>query len=370
MQADQMYLAGDYASACAIISKAHAISPDWIAKNHWAYYLLAQKEYAQAIKFLEEALALRPEQDPLAIQNCRGIIKDAAMIMHLRARMTGPSAPAFRTDHATPRDPWENDAIAAIADQLPDGAPGQMSIVFFHVDRSGEHPFLSTSDAIDYHSTLAAACNAARRASPDARVIVLSDKSSNLSMVPDGVNVVRVDAAASEMMFSRLRSYRALAMSARLRGPILFLDTDVCLNRDFAPLMDGSFDMGLTFRRNFWHMPLNEGVIIALNAERAAAFFDMDLDLYEWIASHPFVAERYGFDIKMWRGGQLSLGALIDWNFPPAAPADLVVGGVRCHMLPCDDFNYNVKITDDPSTFATKWAVHFKGAQTKKLMTL
>ena len=369
MQADNRFVAGDTAAACEIINRAHLISSGWKAKTHWALFLLRQKEYAAAIKLLDEALALTPPQEKRAMINWLDIRNDAMLIMHLRMRMTAGTGPVLRDDQSKPRDMWETTAVADIAAQLEDGAPGQMDIVFFHVAWKGQHPFLKADDAVDYRKILIAACTAAHRASPTARIVILTDKTSELAELPDWVHLVRVDVLAQEMMFSRLRAYRALSLSRRLKGPVLFLDTDICLNRDFAPLLNGAFDIGLTYRVDTWHMPLNEGVIIALNAERAAAFFDMDLDIYEWIASHEFVAQRYGFNVKMWRGGQLSLGALIDWNFPPAAPADLVMGGVRCRMLPCDDFNYNVKITDDPAKLATKWAVHFKGAQTKKLMT-
>jgi hypothetical protein len=187
-------------------------------------------------------------------------------------------------------------------------------------------------------------------------------------------HVIRLPIRAGQMMYSRMRSYRALLVSGALKGPALFLDTDVCLNRDFRPLFDGTFDVGLTYRVDpaFLHMPLNEGVIIAAETESDAAanFFGLCLDNYGRLASEAAVTARYPFDVRMWRGGQLALGAFVDWRVPPDRPISDTIAGIRCRFLPCDEFNFAVTQATTEADLVGKWAIHFKGGQKEKMTLL
>lgn len=166
-------------------------------------------------------------------------------------------------------------------------------------------------------------------------------------------------------MYSRMRGYRALAMSGKLAGPVLFLDTDVHLNRPFTPVFTGDFDVGLTYRNEIgqWHMPINEGVMLASSGAAPALrrFFDTTLGLYETLAAIEAPRARYGFDIRKWRGGQLSLAKFIDWARPPLAPELRTIAGVRIKFLPCTEYNHTVRKGADPAKFAGKWALHYKG---------
>jgi len=148
--------------------------------------------------------------------------------------------------------------------------------------------------------------------------------------------------------------------------------TVILLTRDFSAAFDGSFDVGLTYRNgpSLSAMPVNEGIIVGAqgNAPALKTFFDDVLDIYEWLAAAPSPSARYGFDIRNWRGGQLSLAGLIDWTVPPQASAKVVINKVRYKFLPCFDFNYTVTPSDPPQFLATRWAIHFKGAKAKGLM--
>lgn len=211
---------------------------------------------------------------------------------------------------------------------------------------------------------------AARATNPDWRVLVLTDPGTNLSFLAPDCTVIRLPVDASRMMHARMRAYRALLRGATISAPVAFLDTDVCVNRSLSPLFDGSFDVALTFRINQFHMPFNEGVILGANGTSAAlaAFFDRCLAYYDFLPDQPSVKARYPFDVRMWRGGQLSLAAFTQWRFPPLIGRDAVLHGVRCRFLPCEEFNYPAGGGEDPRMLTTKYMVHFKGAAAKQSM--
>jgi hypothetical protein len=108
-------------------------------------------------------------------------------------------------------------------------------------------------------------------------------------------------------------------------------------------------------------MPVNEGVILAAGANVAAKFFAATSGLYEFLWKAPSVKDRYDFDIRRWRGGQLSLGALVKWHTPPHAPDHQTIGGLKYKFLPCEEYNYTVNKGDSPDILRSKWALHFKG---------
>ena len=252
--------------------------------------------------------------------------------------------------------------------RIPPLRSGTQNIVFFHVDHGESHPFLTAKDHVDYRAVLKAACAVALRSHPKSAIIVLTNDST---VTPEiSAQVVRLPVSAERMMFDRMRAYRALISSRELTGPTMFLDTDVLLNGSLMPLFNEAFDVALTYRDNFWHMPFNEGMILAGSGDspRALQFFTEALSLYEWLSKNPAVHERYGFNVKAWRGGQLSIAALMNWERPEAGTAIRTIRGVKYKLLPCDPFNYPVSPGDTRETLTSKWALHFKGAAAKSLI--
>lgn len=236
-------------------------------------------------------------------------------------------------------------------------------MVFFHVG-GHNHPFVRVG--VDYDIILRNSIDAARSQHADANIVLLTNSSTDVSAFADRAKVVRLHLDADLLMYSRMRSYRALAAAQKLSGPVMFLDTDVHLNRSFDGIFTNDFDIGLTYRNEVgqWHMPINEGVILSPSAEAPAlrGFFDATLSLYETIASEPAPRQRYGFDIRRWRGGQLSLAKFINWSCPPLAPDLRAIGGVRVKFLPCAKYNYAVSTGETRTALREKWALHYKGA--------
>jgi len=364
---------GSLLEAKEYADKALSFDPcSWAVRYCLVHIYLIEKNYPVAISLCKEILAA-PDLKQVNRTIMSEILADAEMIAQIPANLSSQLPP--QTSVTSLRDAWEAENVEALKDQL--GASLlQDSVVLFHVDSDGKHPFLSITvgneSTVDYRETLVSSCEAARLAHPDGSIVVLTDMVSNASYLPDWVRVLRVNTEASQMMYGRMRAYRALAMTRKLQGRALFLDTDVYLNRPFTPLFDGTFDIALTYRNDiyFWHMPINEGMILAADGQsnKLAQFFGESLVLYEWLAAQPAVPRRYGFDIKMWRGGQLSIGALVNWNVPPHAAADQEIRSVRYRFLPCSDFNCPAMDNDQQAFLEKKWAIHFKGNTAKAMM--
>jgi len=238
---------------------------------------------------------------------------------------------------------------------------GELNVVFFHVDFAGKHPYTG-STPIDYLAVLKSSVFAARKARR-CSVVVLTDEATQIPV--EGVHVIRLPANSNQMMYSRMRAYRAV--SKKLTGPTLFLDTDVHLMRDFSPIFAGEFDVGLTYRPDYPPMPYNEGVILGKPGLGLDLFWSQALNTYDVLADLPEVKSMYPVDMRMWRGGQLSLGAIFDWSRPESGSVDTVRNDVRYRLLPCEIYNYPVQLEDRRAVFKDKWALHYKGAA-KSLM--
>ena len=362
----RLYLeTGRLDSAGGLLTSIAAALPQVAAFKYWLGSIaMCKGDFAQAEKLFNAFLAMKAPKDLTA--ECIGLAKDAEMLAVIRPALQ--NAPA-----RTPRDAWDSEAAEKISRYMRGAPPAPLTAVFFHVDSTGQHPYLKGQPgAIDYKDTLLQACRAALTPNPATAIIIITDETSDLGPLNDIARCIRLPIPAGQMMYSRARANRALVASRIIAGPVLFLDTDIVLNRDFQPLFDGSFDVGLTYRpQPIWGaMPLNEGVILGADgsSEALLRFFDTVRDIYDALAASPAVARRYGFDVRNWRGGQLSLAALADWTVPPTRPETWVRDDVRYRFLPCATFNHAVQTTDRPAFLAKKWAIHFKGASAKERM--
>ena len=176
--------------------------------------------------------------------------------------------------------------------------------------------------------------------------------------------VVRLPVRRAWIMYERLRVQRALAACGRFSGPMLFIDTDIVLNRDFSALFQHDFDVAVSWRIHPL-MPINGGMIAGRPGANLVRFFDRNIALYEALADCGFVEERYGFDVRAFRGGQLAHGAYIGWDCPLGRPGRRSIDGVNVAFFAADDINFTYTPDTDPEVLASKLAIHFKGGPAK-----
>ncbi len=358
---------GNFARARHLVQSAIEINPQQAYRENLSSIsirlgceLLLSGDRSAALEAFQQARQL-PGQSAKTQKDVESLIADTTLVRGLLTAGIGRADVSWK---ASPPAAF----VEAVTQQLSAPIAG-LAVVFFHVDLgAAAHPFAALHGqtwVTDYQATLNSAVDAARRSNPSAKVIVLTDRETDVAWLRPDCIVVRLPIDREHLMFSRMVSYAALAASGSLPGPALWLDSDVCLNRSADEVFRLQFDVGLTFRTTPGeaHMPFNEGVIMTGSGHAAAEFFGTCLGLYQAISESEAAARRYEFNVKRWRGGQLSLAAFTQWCFPPRAKDGLIAHGLTCRFFPCDQYNYTVQEKDDVERWQTKWALHFKGAR-------
>ena len=94
------------------------------------------------------------------------------------------------------------------------------------------------------------------------------------------------------------------------------------------------------------------------------------LATYDRLANDALVATRYD-DVRLWRGGQLSLNALV-WGWRPFSPyRTQLLNGLDVRFLPCDTFNFAFGDGEALSAgehLHERFVMHFKGFRKSALL--
>jgi hypothetical protein len=179
------------------------------------------------------------------------------------------------------------------------------------------------------------------------------------------VRVVELPIDGSQPMYDRASALLAYARSSAFSADTACLDSDALVNRPLAGLFELGFDVGLTYRNAERLMPVNEGAIF-LRPQRtgaAAAFLQRRLATYDRIARDELITGYYG-DVKRWRGGQLSLNALVYGMLPCSPYRSWRTAGAAVRFLPADTFNFAVAEGEAVSSLERLdecYVIHYKG---------
>ncbi len=181
------------------------------------------------------------------------------------------------------------------------------------------------------------------------------------------VAVVELDLDTTCPMYERATALLAYARSRAFARNTVCLDADALVNRRLDDVFSLGFDVGITFREGPRLMPANEGVLFlcARRPDAVRRFLECRLATYTAVAADPFITGYYG-DVKRWRGGQLSLNALVHDLRPysPYWPAE--AAGARLRFLPCDTFNFSGGEGEAASSVEQldeRFVVHYKGSR-------
>lgn len=184
----------------------------------------------------------------------------------------------------------------------------------------------------------------ARRAMPDARIVHLTDQETAPIIGVD--EVIRNDYDGIHLMTFRLAQFACLRPCE-----VVFLDTDVIMEKDLGPLFSAGFDAALTRRNNVIRdptginaaevMPYNTGVMLS-----KPSGWDLWYNAWKYCETLPDATQR-------WWGDQYAIKAVAK-----AAP-------LRILELPCDLYNYSPDREEED--LSERFIVHYKG-QRKRWM--
>jgi hypothetical protein len=223
-----------------------------------------------------------------------------------------------------------------------------------------------TPGDFDYLDILRRCIGRARQHCPGATVYLATAAGSRyVALAAPDVVVVELELEVSRPMYERAAALAGYARSAAFCRDTVFLDGDALVNRPLGEVFGLGFDLGLTYREGERLMPVNEGVMFlaARNPAAVRHFLERRLATYDRVAADPFITGYYG-DMRRWRGGQLSLNALVSGLRPYSPYRVDAAAGVALRFLPCDTFNFaggEGEAPDSIERLAERYVVHFKG---------
>ncbi len=169
---------------------------------------------------------------------------------------------------------------------------------------------------------------------PDLGLTVLTTTETDLSGLSFVFERVNDSVDFNQLMFERTRMQRNYLAQRRVTGPVAFLDSDILVCRDLAPLFREDFDIGLTWRVDR-EMPFNGGVILVNDRrpEASSRFFERLETTYR---------EKQRSRLE-WYGDQYALTELVGIN-PDLVPTTQVYESddIRFRFFPCDLYNYTL----------------------------
>jgi tetratricopeptide (TPR) repeat protein len=290
------------------------------------------------------------------------------------ARLAYTAALGLVRDRTPIVDRLERLAIMEFSRDLPRGdlppaasteataRPDRIDIAFFHVDLPGT---ASPFEKPDYRAMLVQAAAIARHRAPGARIVLLTDEHTQ---PPAGLRVdriVRGPVDGSRLMFDRMRMERNFLASGDATGGVVFLDSDVAINRSPAEIFDGSFDVALTWRTNPWDAPFNGGVTLYRAGPAALRFYDHLIATHAALETFAAVKARFPEGMARWWGHQLAMAATVGWDEFARRKSDrMTVDGTAVRFLSSDDYNFAMDpALPPPEGLDRRFFIHFKGSR-------
>jgi Tfp pilus assembly protein PilF len=405
----------DFLRANALHDEAVDLLQQAIEKNPkvpalWQAAAQAVAELAdldKAVTFFDEALRLDPNFHPCRLERAalhqrRGALAEAladydalrkiapndpgvlagwgdvktAMGDRGAARIAYTAALGFARDQAPIADRLQRLAIMEFSRALPraelppaqaaaDAAarPDRLDIVFFHVDLPGATA--SPFEKPDYRMMLVQAAAIARQRAPGARIVLLTDERTDPPAELRVDRIVRGKVDGARLMSDRMRLERDFLASGTAAGGVVFLDSDVAINRSPEEIFDGSFDVALTWRGNPPDAPFNGGVALYRTGPAAIRFYDHLIETHAALEQYPAVIARFPEGMARWWGHQLAMAATVGWNeFARRRSDRLAIDGAAVRFLSSDDYNFAMDpALPTPPGLDRRFFIHFKGSR-------
>lgn len=364
----------DVEMALTFYEEALRLAPDAVdVRLRRAAYLLAHARPAEALRDCDLLRATHPRDSRVLVG--WGDIK-VSQGQRADARIAFTAALAVARERKGVEDRLQRLAIMEFTAALPretvaqDAAPAapassdRFSLAYFHVDIPADTA--SPFEKPDYHAMLAKSIAVARAKSPRARIVVLSDDKTQFANDLGAHQIVRRPVDVTRLMFERMRMERDFLATCEPGSAVVFADTDVIVNRDPAPLFDGSFDVALTWRANPFDAPFNGGVALYRGTPAALRFYDHMIATHRTLENFPAVRARFNEGMARWWGHQLAMAATIGWDeFAQRTSDRLRVDGTTIRFFPERTHNFAMTATSVPNAAAHghRYFLHFKGSR-------
>ncbi len=239
----------------------------------------------------------------------------------------------------------------------------KINIFIFFVDTINstylEKRKINSKNIFDEYKILYNFCNHIDKKYPDHQILLFTDFSSVINKNINA-NVVRFDFNPQYPMYSRNRLMKIYVNSNKFDQNTIFLDFDTILNFNTKKFFNNNFDIALTYRLNDKLMPINEGVIFAKvqNKDKVIDYFNKLNQIYRNLSKDKIINMIFD-NILIWRGGQLSLAASLQWK-------KLILGNNyvdKTNFLILDSYYYNFTPTKSISheELVSKKILHLKG---------
>lgn len=198
---------------------------------------------------------------------------------------------------------------------------------------------------------------------PQAEVVLCTDEAFGSQMQDLGISVVYPEVERRRPMYYRAKTYNTLVQGGKLQGTVVFLDSDAIVLKPMDELPESiGFDVAVTQRFAPNLMPINEGVIIAkAPTQTCINFFAHYMGTYNLIKDDAIVKQVCGNDLMRWRGGQLSLNAMLDGG---KMKTQMSSGESTLKILDCAHFNKavnNIADVDILQKDGEVYVAHIKG---------
>jgi len=250
-----------------------------------------------------------------------------------------------------------------------------MRFVTFHVDferknRDGDpHPNANLHNP-EYIRMIEMMFLSAQYVCPGSKLSVLTSENTDLDRLNVKFERHNAKVAMKELMYRRLLAQYDYLKKDSFSQPIMMLDSDILINKNFDRVFEKDFDVALTWRDDPKGMPINGGVIFINNKRPKAVleFFSGWLDVYR---------EKFPEDMR-WFGDQKALAKMLKKYISLEEMRGAVgrekvvdVGQAKVLFLSCDDYNFSPdnNLSSVSRFYQDKYLLHFKGER-KALMLM
>jgi hypothetical protein len=258
--------------------------------------------------------------------------------------------------------PWPLERVPYTPAVRPAPEQSRLELVAFHANMNSAPSGLH--NPFDYLAVLKLSFESAALRAPQAKRVLLTDEHTP---IPDGMQVdevKRYPLDLTKLMYERMRVQELYLEQRSPDVYTVFMDSDVVVNRDPAPIFGANFDVGLTWRPEFIDAPFNGGMIFVNAGEGGLAFFRQARACYDALADSPAVAPLYGKPLRGWWGDQFALALVAGYKeYFQRRTEGVTAGGVNVRYFPCADYNFTLEgnVNYTPQFLAAKYFVHFKG---------